>query len=167
MAVRVQVPPSAPYQRGAMTLSCCSLFSFCLPHPVKSVFLVSFWYQDVLDVQKLVEQANGYLFTADYFAEVCNPNRLFHIAGEAGLRVVNLNTLSGKSRARATGFSEAECKRLSIGVLIVADRNGWAQDTFLLREVRGPCNRQASLESMEFITDWFESASNRTTRISR
>ena len=70
--------------------------------------------QDVLDVQKLVEQANGYVFTADYFAEVCNPNRLFHIAGEAGLRVVNLNTLSGKSRACATGFSEAECKRLFV-----------------------------------------------------
>ena len=70
--------------------------------------------QDVLDVQKLVEQANGCVFTADYFAEVCNPNRLFHIAHEAGLKVVNLNTLSGKSRSSATGFSEAECKRLFV-----------------------------------------------------
>ena len=30
-----------------MTLSCCSLFSFCLSHPVKTVFSVSFWYQNV------------------------------------------------------------------------------------------------------------------------
>ena len=47
MAVRVQVPPSAPYRRGTMALSCCSPFNFCLSHPVKSVFSVSFWYQSV------------------------------------------------------------------------------------------------------------------------
>ena len=46
MAVRVQVPPSAPNQKGTMTLSCCSLFSFCLSHPVETVFSVSFWYQN-------------------------------------------------------------------------------------------------------------------------
>jgi hypothetical protein len=70
--------------------------------------------QDVLDVQMLVEEAKGYVFTADYLKEVCNPNRLFHIAHEVGLRVINLNTLSGKSRSCATGFSEAECKRLFV-----------------------------------------------------
>lgn len=58
-------------------------------------------------------------------------------------------------------------ERLTIGVLIVADRNGWAPDTFLLQEVRAPFNRQPSKESMGFITEWFESASNKTTRISR
>ena len=31
---------------------------------------------------------------------ICNPNGLFHIAGEAGLRVVNVNTLSGNLRVR-------------------------------------------------------------------
>ena len=31
-----------------MTLSYCSLFSFCLSHPVKTVCSVSFWYQNVL-----------------------------------------------------------------------------------------------------------------------
>ncbi len=30
-----------------MTLICCSLLSFYLSHPVKSVFSVSFWYQNV------------------------------------------------------------------------------------------------------------------------
>ena len=44
-------------------------------------------------------------------------------------------------------------ERLTIGVLIVADRNGWVPDTFLLQEVRAPFNRQPSKESMEFITD--------------
>ena len=72
--------------------------------------------QDVLDVLKLVEQANGYVFTADYFKEVCNPNRLFHIAHEVGLKVINLNVLSGKYRSCATGFTEAECRRLFVVV---------------------------------------------------
>ena len=58
-------------------------------------------------------------------------------------------------------------ERLTIGVLIGAGRNGWAPDTFLLQEVRAPLNRQPSKESMGFITEWFESASNKTTRISR
>ena len=89
--------------------------------------------QDVLDVQKLVEQANGYVFTADYFAEVCNPNRLFHIAGEVGLRVVNLNTLSGKSRACATGFSEAECKRLFVAADAEVFQDSRQQNRWMLR----------------------------------
>ena len=40
MAVRVQVPPSAPYQKGAVTLNCCSIVSFLLPRPVKTVISV-------------------------------------------------------------------------------------------------------------------------------
>ena len=48
-------------------------------------------------------------------------------------------------------------ERLTIGVLIVADRNSGESDSFLLREVRAPFNRQPSQEAMEFITDWFES----------
>ena len=89
--------------------------------------------QDVLDVQKLVEQANGYVFTADYFKEVCNPNRLFHIAHEVGLRVVNLNTLSGKSRACATGFSEAECKRLFVAADAEVYQDSRQQNRWMLR----------------------------------
>jgi hypothetical protein len=89
--------------------------------------------QDVLDVQRLVERANGYVFTADYFKEVCNPNRLFHVAGDAGLRVVNLNTLSGKSRACATGFSEAECKRLFVVAEAEVFQDPHQQNAWLLR----------------------------------
>lgn len=89
--------------------------------------------QDVLDVQKLVEQANGYVFTADYFKEVCNPNRLFHIAHEVGLKVVNLNTLSGKSRSCATGFSEAECKRLFVVADAEVFQDPQQQNKWLLR----------------------------------
>lgn len=53
-------------------------------------------------------------FTADYFGDVCNGNRLLHIASDVGLRVINLNALSGKARSKAAGFSEAECKRLFV-----------------------------------------------------
>ena len=49
-------------------------------------------------------------------------------------------------------------ERLTIGVLIFADRNGGGSDSCLLREVRAPFNRQPSKESMEFITNWFERA---------
>ena len=70
--------------------------------------------QDVLDVQKMVEEADGIVFTAHYFAEVCNGNRLMHILDTVGLRVVNLNLISGRSRSKAQGFSEAECKRLFV-----------------------------------------------------
>jgi hypothetical protein len=72
--------------------------------------------QDVLDVQRLIENASNavQIFTADYFTDVCNGNRLMHIAKEVGLKVVNLNTISGSSRCKAYGFTEAECKRLFI-----------------------------------------------------
>ena len=36
----VQFPPFAPYQKGTMTLIGCSLISFSLSRPVKSVVLV-------------------------------------------------------------------------------------------------------------------------------
>jgi hypothetical protein len=72
--------------------------------------------QDVLDVQRLIENTPNttQVFTADYFADICNGNRLMHIASEVGLKIVNLNTLSGGSRCKADGFTEAECKRLFI-----------------------------------------------------
>ena len=70
--------------------------------------------QDVLDVQKMVEEADGFVFTADYFEKTCNGNRLMHILNTVGLRVVNLNLISGGSRSKAQGFSEAECKRLFV-----------------------------------------------------
>ncbi len=47
MAVRVQVPPSAPYNRGAMTLSYCSPLFFSLPEKLNIRVSVSFWYQNV------------------------------------------------------------------------------------------------------------------------
>ena len=72
--------------------------------------------QDVLDVQQLVENAANAapVFTADYFADICNGNRLMHIASEVGLKVVNLNNISGNARSKANGFTEAECKRLFV-----------------------------------------------------
>ena len=70
--------------------------------------------QDVLDVQKLVEEADGIVFTADYFSDACNGNRLMHIVSDVGLKLVNLNTISGSSRCKAYGFTEAECKRLYV-----------------------------------------------------
>ncbi len=70
--------------------------------------------QDVLDVQQMIEEANGCVFTADYFKDVCSGNRLLHIANDVGLKVVNLTTISGKARAKAKGFTEAECKRLFV-----------------------------------------------------
>ena len=70
--------------------------------------------QDVLDVQKMIEEADGYVFTADYFAEVCNGNRLLHLANDVGLKVINLNVLSGRDRSKAAGFTEAESKRLFV-----------------------------------------------------
>ncbi len=96
--------------------------------------------QDVLDVQKLVEQADGYVFTADYFAEVCNPNRLFHIAHEVGLKVVNLNTLSGKSRSCATGFTEAECKRLFVAADAEVMQDPHQQNAWQLRYGHSVCS---------------------------
>ena len=70
--------------------------------------------QDVLDVQKMVEEADGTIFTADFFERTCNGNRLMHILDEVGLKVVNLNLISGRHRSKAHGFSEAECKRLFV-----------------------------------------------------
>ena len=86
--------------------------------------------QDVLDVQKMVEEADGFVFTADYFEKVCSGNRLMHILDAVGLRVVNLNLISGRSRSKAQGFSEAECKRLFVvkGADIFQDahdQNSW------------------------------------------
>ena len=49
-------------------------------------------------------------------------------------------------------------ERLTIGVIVLANRSSGLRDTCLLREVRAPFNRHPSEESMEFITDWFESA---------
>jgi hypothetical protein len=95
--------------------------------------------QDVLDVQMLVEEAKGYVFTADYFKEVCNPNRLFHIAHEVGLKVINLNTLSGKSRSCATGFSEAECKRLFVVSEAEVFQDPQQQNKWLLRHDSATC----------------------------
>ena len=96
--------------------------------------------QDVLDVQKLVEQAKGYVFTADYFKEVCNPNRLFHIAHEVGLKVINLNTLSGKSRSCATGFTEAECKRLFVVADAEVFQDPQQKNAWLLRHGDSVCS---------------------------
>ena len=41
MAVGVQVPPSAPSIKGAMTLSCCSLFLFYIPENLRTAISVS------------------------------------------------------------------------------------------------------------------------------
>ena len=78
MAVRVQVPPSAPYQGGTMTLSYCSLFSFCLSHPVKTGF-----YRAITSRHKLVypdstalEEGANFL----YFAESTRSNQPRHMA---------------------------------------------------------------------------------------
>ena len=70
--------------------------------------------QDILDIQKMIEEADGYVFTADYFAEVCNGNRLLHLANDVGLKIINLNVLSGRERSKAAGFTEAESKRLFV-----------------------------------------------------
>ena len=79
--------------------------------------------QDVLDIQQMIEEADGCVFTADYFKTACNGNRLLHIASDVGLKVVNLNALSGKARSKAAGFTEAECKRLfvPIGAVVFQD----------------------------------------------
>ena len=70
--------------------------------------------QDVLDVQKMIEEADGIVVTAHYFGEVCNGNRLMHVLDAVGLKVVNLNFISGRTRSKAQGFTEAECKRLFV-----------------------------------------------------
>ena len=47
MAVGVQVPPSAPSIKGAMTLSYCSLYLFCPYKNPISTISVYFWYRNV------------------------------------------------------------------------------------------------------------------------
>ena len=47
MAVGVQVPPSAPSIKGAMTLSYCSLCHFYLPENLRAAISVYFWYRIV------------------------------------------------------------------------------------------------------------------------
>ena len=89
--------------------------------------------QDVLDVQKLIEEADGCVFTADYFVDVCNGNRLLHIANDVGLKVVNLNVLSGKARSKAKGFTEAECKRLFVCVDSTVFQDSQAQNAWAVR----------------------------------
>jgi hypothetical protein len=89
--------------------------------------------QDVLDVQKMVEEADGIVFTADYFKDVCNGNRLLHIASDVGLKVANLNVLSGKTRAKASGFTEAECKRLFLPVDVSIYQDCQKQNAWMVR----------------------------------
>ena len=88
--------------------------------------------QDVLDVQRMIEEAEGCVFTADYFKDVCSGNRLMHIASEVGLKVVNLNVPSGRDRSKAYGFTEAECKRLFLPAGAVVSRDSAANNQWSL-----------------------------------
>ena len=104
--------------------------------------------QDVLDVQQMIEEADGYVFTADYFKGVCSGNRLMHIVAEVGLKIVNLNVVAGLSRCKAQGFTEAECKRLFVPLNVrvfrdndsnnawVAEKNGVKSPIFAVRAIR-------------------------------
>lgn len=98
--------------------------------------------QDVLDVQHLIEAANGWVFTPNCFKDVCNGNRLAHIAPQVGLKMVNLCTLTG-GRVSVRGITEAQAKRLFLidGAEIykdVDDKNKWKitkdGDTFPLAD---------------------------------
>lgn len=48
------------------------------------------------------------LFNKDY------RNRMPHICTQVGLKAVDLNSISGRERTKATGFTEAECRRLYV-----------------------------------------------------
>ena len=72
--------------------------------------------QDVLDVMKMIEEADGFVFTPGYFKAVCNGNRLLHLAAEVGLKLVDLSVIAEKPRAQTAGFTAAECKRLLVPV---------------------------------------------------
>ena len=48
MAVGVQVPPSAPYIKGKMTLRYCSHCLFYLPENLRTAISVYFWYRIML-----------------------------------------------------------------------------------------------------------------------
>lgn len=107
--------------------------------------------QDVLDVQQMIEEADGYVFTADYFKGVCSGNRLMHIVAEVGLKIVNLNVIAGLSRCKAQGFTEAECKRLFVPFNVrvfrdndsnnawVAEKNGVKSPIYTVRAIRSDC----------------------------
>lgn len=89
--------------------------------------------QDVLDVMKMVEEADGFVFTPNHFKAVCSANRIVHIAGEVGLKCVDLNAIAGRSRCKARGFTEAESRRLLVpaGARVFQDNeknNAWTID---------------------------------------
>ena len=89
--------------------------------------------QDVLDVMRMVENADGCVFTADYFDRVCNGNRLMHIVGEVGLKIENLNVIGGKSRCKADGFTEAECRRLFVRRDAMVYQDAQKQNAWMIR----------------------------------
>ena len=62
--------------------------------------------QDVLDVMKMIEDADGESSHLRVL-HLCSGNRLMHIASDVGLRCVDLNRLSGRTRSKAKGFSES------------------------------------------------------------
>ena len=90
--------------------------------------------QDVLDVMKMIEDADGEVFTPAYFASVCSGNRLMHIASDVGLQCVDLNQLSGRTRSKAKGFSESECRRLLIPNNAQITRDAGAHNTWIYQK---------------------------------
>lgn len=91
-------------------------------------------HQDILDVQNRIEQWDQIVYLPEDFTKgadaLVKPMRLQHILGEVGLEAVDLNKISGSSRSKAKGFTEAQSKRILIlkGAEVfqdAADHNAW------------------------------------------
>lgn len=81
------------------------------------------------NIEAVLKAGHVCVFTPEYFSKDLG-KRLQHLAHEAGLKAVDLNVISGNTRAKATKFTADECKRLYVpedaGVFINTSRkNAW------------------------------------------
>ena len=65
------------------------------------------------NIEAVLKAGHVCVFTPEYFSKDYG-NRLQHVAHQVGLKAVDLNVISNTTRARATQFSAAECKRLYV-----------------------------------------------------
>ena len=59
-----------------------------------------------------------------------------HICDQVGLKVVDLNAISGKQRTKTNGYSTSECKRLYVPTDAVVYQNAGEKNAYWIRSER-------------------------------
>ena len=99
------------------------------------------------EIERLQEIDCGCVFTPDYFSRQYG-NRFQHIASKVGLKAIDLNTISEKTKAKATGFTAAECKRLYVPEDAVVFQNKAHKNAWWITSERWDVNSALSDKKM-------------------